>query len=42
MKYRKKPKHKLDSKKFRPKKDEDLSLEELYKEQLRKKTKYRR
>jgi hypothetical protein len=42
MKPFKKPKYKLDPKKFQAKSDEDLTTEELYEEQLRSKLRLRR
>ncbi|MDP2940076.1 MAG: hypothetical protein Q8O13_08370 [Candidatus Omnitrophota bacterium] len=42
MKPLKKPKYKFDPKKFQVKSDEDLTPEELYKEQLHSKLKLRR
>ncbi len=43
MKYSKKPKYGFDLKKLRPaKEEEDITLEEFYKEQLSKKAKNKR
>lgn len=42
MKYHKKPKYKPDIRKPKSKKEEDITLEELYREQLRKKSRYKR
>jgi len=42
MKYAKKSKYKLDMRKLKPKKEEDITLDEFYKEQLRKKSRFKR